>query len=356
MVMMTGSLSVRGTILWLTPQQGGRVGGPPALDYDHDYTATAFLPPRTPRDGQAGIALSAFAPGAWRSIAEGSLVADENTPTQHIWPGCVLVVTEGERPVAYLSVDDVTAFDESESAPTPTSDPPAAEPPSRAVAEPPPVPGRLAPVPGPVAASVAGPAAVPVPRPVAASVASVAGPMAASVTGLVAASVAAPAARPEPDGMESPLSGSVAASIAASLAARVAAVRDDTSTLLAARLDVPKAVRGAWTAVAPETVVSDPTAFAPVAVEMPAAVVEPSTAPSATTDVPRRGTVSTAATPSATPEPSTVTGSAPADVRAPDGKRQKAARRRPASPAPVRDEDPYALPTSWFRTPIASGR
>jgi hypothetical protein len=111
MVMMTGSLSVRGTVVWLTPQQGGRVGGPPALDYDYDYTATAYLPPRIAKDGQAGIALRGFAPGAWRSIAEGFLVADENTPIQHVWPGCVIVVTEGERPVAYFSVEDVQAFD-----------------------------------------------------------------------------------------------------------------------------------------------------------------------------------------------------------------------------------------------------
>jgi hypothetical protein len=98
MVMMTGSVSVRGTLVWLTPQQGGRVAGPPAPDYDYDYTATAYLPPRTAKDGQAGIALRGFAPGAWRSMAEGFLVADENTPMQHVWPGSVVVVTEGERP------------------------------------------------------------------------------------------------------------------------------------------------------------------------------------------------------------------------------------------------------------------
>jgi hypothetical protein len=112
MVMMTGSLSVRGTVVWLTPQQGGRVSGPPALDYDYDYTATAFLPPRTAADGQAGIALRGFAPGAWRSMAEGFLVADENTPVQHVWPGCVVVVTEGERPVAYFSVEEIQQFEQ----------------------------------------------------------------------------------------------------------------------------------------------------------------------------------------------------------------------------------------------------
>lgn len=112
MVMMTGSLSVRGTVVWLTPQQGGRVSGPPALDYDYDYTATAFLPPRTAADGQAGIALRGFAPGAWRSFAEGFLVADENTPVQHVWPGCVVVVTEGERAVAYFNVEEIQSFEQ----------------------------------------------------------------------------------------------------------------------------------------------------------------------------------------------------------------------------------------------------
>ncbi|WP_328998517.1 hypothetical protein OHA18_29195 [Kribbella sp. NBC_00709] len=107
MVMMTGSLAVRGTVLWLTPQQGGRVSGPPAPDYDYDYTATAYLPPRTPDDGQAGIALRRFAPSAWRTPAEGILVPAKGNRAQQVIPGCIVVITEGVRPVGLLTVEEV---------------------------------------------------------------------------------------------------------------------------------------------------------------------------------------------------------------------------------------------------------
>ena len=105
--MMTGSLAVRGTVVWLTPQQGGRVSGPPEPDYDYDYTATAFLPPRTAEDGQVGIALRRFAPGAWRSAAEGILVPAQDHRAQQVVPGCIVVVTEGIRPVGLFTVDEV---------------------------------------------------------------------------------------------------------------------------------------------------------------------------------------------------------------------------------------------------------
>jgi hypothetical protein len=107
MVMMTGSLAVRGTVVWLTPQQGGRVSGPPEPDYDYDYTATAYLPPRTAEDGQVGIALRRFAPGAWRSAAEGILVPAQDHRAQQVVPGCIVVVTEGTRPVGLFTVDEV---------------------------------------------------------------------------------------------------------------------------------------------------------------------------------------------------------------------------------------------------------
>jgi hypothetical protein len=107
MVMMTGSLAVRGTVLWLTPQQGGRVSGPPEPDYDYDYTATAYLPPRTPDDGQAGIALRRFAPGAWRTPAEGILVPAKGNRAQQVIPGCIVIITEGVRPVGLLTVEEV---------------------------------------------------------------------------------------------------------------------------------------------------------------------------------------------------------------------------------------------------------
>lgn len=110
MVMMTGSLAVRGTVLWLTPQQGGRVSGPPEPDYDYDYTATAYLPPRTPDDGQAGIALHRFAPGAWRTPAEGILVPAKGNRAQQVIPGCIVIITEGVRPVGLLTVEEVHAL------------------------------------------------------------------------------------------------------------------------------------------------------------------------------------------------------------------------------------------------------
>lgn len=110
MVMMTGSLAVRGTVVWLTPQQGGRVSGPPEPDYDYDYTATAYLPPRTADDGQAGIALREFVPGAWRTAAEGILVPAKGNRAQQVIPGCLVVITEGIRPVGLLTVKEVHAL------------------------------------------------------------------------------------------------------------------------------------------------------------------------------------------------------------------------------------------------------
>ncbi|WP_238162030.1 hypothetical protein [Kribbella antibiotica] len=110
MVMMTGSLAVRGMVVWLTPQQGGRVSGPPEPDYDYDYTGTAFLPPRTAEDGQAGVCLRRFAPGAWRTPVEGILVPGQENRAQQVVPGCLVVITEGVRPVAFLTVEEVHAM------------------------------------------------------------------------------------------------------------------------------------------------------------------------------------------------------------------------------------------------------
>ncbi|GAA0959400.1 hypothetical protein GCM10009554_73000 [Kribbella koreensis] len=110
MVMMTGSLAVRGTVVWLTPQQGGRVSGPPEPDYDYDYTATAYLPPRSAEDGQAGLSLRRFAPGAWRTPAEGILVPPKGHRAQQVVPGNIVVITEGIRPVGLLTVEEVHAL------------------------------------------------------------------------------------------------------------------------------------------------------------------------------------------------------------------------------------------------------
>src|SRR3954470_4778435 len=112
MVMMTGSLFLRGTVVWLTPQQGGRVSGPPEPDYDYDYTATAYLPPRTAEDGQAGLALRRFAPNAWRSPAEGLLIPGDDILAQQVVPGCIVVVTEELRPVGLFTVEEVQSLEE----------------------------------------------------------------------------------------------------------------------------------------------------------------------------------------------------------------------------------------------------
>ncbi|MEV5963504.1 hypothetical protein AB0L70_17165 [Kribbella sp. NPDC051952] len=86
------------------------MSGPPEPDYDYDYTATAYLPPRTAEDGQAGIALRRFAPGAWRTPAEGILVPAKGYRAQQVIPGCIVVITEGVRPVGLLTVEEVHAL------------------------------------------------------------------------------------------------------------------------------------------------------------------------------------------------------------------------------------------------------
>ena len=143
MVMMTGSLAVRGTVVWLTPQQGGRVSGPPEPDYDYDYTATAYLPPRTADDGQAGIALRRFAPGAWRTPAEGILVPAKGNRAQQVVPGCIVVITEGVRPVALLTIEEVHAL-APDGTPIPIA-PPTSVAPIVAVPTPPPAPAASEP-------------------------------------------------------------------------------------------------------------------------------------------------------------------------------------------------------------------
>jgi hypothetical protein len=95
-----------GVLVWLTPEQGGRAGGPPAphLDWPH-YAATAFVPPATADTGLASFVLRGFERAAWRSRAEGCWLVPSNPDVPRIAPGSVLVVTEGPKPVAYFTVD-----------------------------------------------------------------------------------------------------------------------------------------------------------------------------------------------------------------------------------------------------------
>ncbi|WP_433021408.1 hypothetical protein [Kribbella sp. CA-294648] len=86
------------------------MSGPPEPDYDYDYTATAYLPPRTAEDGQAGLSLRRFAPGAWRTPAEGILVPGKGNRAQQVVPGNLVVITEGVRPVGLLTVEEVHAL------------------------------------------------------------------------------------------------------------------------------------------------------------------------------------------------------------------------------------------------------
>ncbi|WP_237744962.1 hypothetical protein [Kribbella catacumbae] len=86
------------------------MSGPPEPDYDYDYSATAYLPPRTPEDGQAGLSLRRFAPGAWRTPAEGILVPAKGNRAQQVVPGNIVVITEGVRPVGLLTVEEVNAL------------------------------------------------------------------------------------------------------------------------------------------------------------------------------------------------------------------------------------------------------
>ncbi|WP_344216240.1 hypothetical protein [Kribbella sancticallisti] len=51
-----------------------------------------------------------FAPGAWRSPAEGILVPSPGNRAQQVVPGCIVVITEGVRPVGLLTVEEVHAL------------------------------------------------------------------------------------------------------------------------------------------------------------------------------------------------------------------------------------------------------
>jgi hypothetical protein len=98
----------RGSVIWLTPAQGGRTTGPPlsrpAWPY---YAATAYVPPHTADTGLASFILRNFDAGAWRSHAEGRWLAVGTQAEQLVRPGSVIAVTEGARVVAYFTVHHV---------------------------------------------------------------------------------------------------------------------------------------------------------------------------------------------------------------------------------------------------------
>ncbi len=101
------ALPFRGSVIWLTPDQGGRSSGPPPTPPGHDYAVTAFVPPNSAQTGLASIVIRVDDRSAWRSAATGGWLVAPNEAAQKVVPGSVVVVTEGLRSVAYFQVDEV---------------------------------------------------------------------------------------------------------------------------------------------------------------------------------------------------------------------------------------------------------
>lgn len=99
-----GAFPIRGSVVWLTPEQGGRDTGPPPPRTQRPYyAATAYVPPRTLATGLASFVLRGFAAGAWRSEAEGRWLSIVNEDDQFVEKGSIIVITEGTRVVASSS-------------------------------------------------------------------------------------------------------------------------------------------------------------------------------------------------------------------------------------------------------------
>ena len=109
MVKVDGFWPFRGTIVWLTAEQGGRASGPPSPETGEDYASTASVPPATVESGLASFALRGFDPGALSSSAEARWLFPEKIGDQGIDPGTVVAVTEGPRVVGYFHVEQVLA-------------------------------------------------------------------------------------------------------------------------------------------------------------------------------------------------------------------------------------------------------
>lgn len=103
----TGPWPFRGTVIWLTPEQGGRSAGPPPASPERDYAQTAFIPPTTAKDGLASFVLHGFESGAWKSEAKARWLVVENDGAFRLEPGALVVCTEGLRTVAYFHVAEV---------------------------------------------------------------------------------------------------------------------------------------------------------------------------------------------------------------------------------------------------------
>jgi hypothetical protein len=85
----------RGSVIWLTPEQGGRAAGPPLPRPQWPYyAATAYVPRRTAATGLASFVLRGSQPGQWRSQAEGRWLIFSAEGNQAVQQGSVILITE----------------------------------------------------------------------------------------------------------------------------------------------------------------------------------------------------------------------------------------------------------------------
>jgi hypothetical protein len=96
---------MRGQVVWIPADQGGRTSGPPNTPPDSDYAATAFVPPHAE---PASFVLRVADRTGWTSPAEAAWLVERDDPRWAVEPGTVVVVTEGARPVARFTVESVT--------------------------------------------------------------------------------------------------------------------------------------------------------------------------------------------------------------------------------------------------------
>jgi len=100
-------VTFEGEVVRLTPEQGGRLSGPPTAS---EYPVTGFVPPSTIDNDLASFWRAGFKAGDW--LRRNRLVAVRRKCwPQEIGPGSVVVITEGARTVAYFHVDEVQAAD-----------------------------------------------------------------------------------------------------------------------------------------------------------------------------------------------------------------------------------------------------
>ena len=103
----TWSWPYRGTLTWLSPEEGGRESAPLVPPADRGFfAATAFVPPHTTRD-LASFLLRGYDPTVWTSPAEGRWLVPGVEAFQAVRPGDELVITEGARAVATFYVEAV---------------------------------------------------------------------------------------------------------------------------------------------------------------------------------------------------------------------------------------------------------